>query len=102
MAQLVKNPPAMQETLVRSLGWDDPLEKGQLLSPILWPGEFHGLYSPRGRKELDTTERLSLSQVTICQYIGQPGRNAQILRKGQPSKTEPGRNRRYKQTNHGY
>ena len=27
-AQLVKNPPAMQETWVRSLGWEDPLEKG--------------------------------------------------------------------------
>ena len=28
MAQLVKNPPAMQETWVCSLGWEDPLEKG--------------------------------------------------------------------------
>ena len=28
VAQLVKNLPAMQETCVRSLGWDDPLEKG--------------------------------------------------------------------------
>ena len=28
-AQLVKNPPAMQETLVRFLGWEDLLEKGQ-------------------------------------------------------------------------
>ena len=28
VAQLVKNPPAMQETLVRFLGWEDPLEKG--------------------------------------------------------------------------
>ena len=28
MAQLVKDPPAMQETLVQSLGWEDPLEKG--------------------------------------------------------------------------
>ena len=28
IAQLVKNPPAMQETPVRLLGWDDPLEKG--------------------------------------------------------------------------
>ena len=27
-AQLVKNPPAMQETPVQCLGWDDPLEKG--------------------------------------------------------------------------
>ena len=29
LAQLVKNPPAMQETWVRSLGWEDPLEKGK-------------------------------------------------------------------------
>ena len=28
VAQLVKNPPVMQETLVQSLGWADPLEKG--------------------------------------------------------------------------
>ena len=27
IAQLVKNPPAMQETCVQSLGWEDPLEK---------------------------------------------------------------------------
>ena len=27
VAQLVKNPPAMQETWVQSLGWEDPLEK---------------------------------------------------------------------------
>ena len=29
-------------------------------TPVSWPGEFHGLYSPRGHKESDTTERLSL------------------------------------------
>ena len=29
IAQRVKNPPAMQETLVQFLGWEDPLEKGQ-------------------------------------------------------------------------
>ena len=29
VAQLVKNPPAVQETWVRSLGWEDPLEKGK-------------------------------------------------------------------------
>ena len=33
--------------------------KGYLL--VFWPGEFHGLYSPWGRKESDTAERLSLS-----------------------------------------
>ena len=29
VAQLIKNPPAMQETWLRSLGWEDPLEKGK-------------------------------------------------------------------------
>ena len=29
VAQLVKNPPAMRETWVRSLGWDNPLQKGK-------------------------------------------------------------------------
>ena len=48
----------MQETGVQSLGWEDPLEKGKATHS--WPGEFHGLYSPGGHKELDTTERLSL------------------------------------------
>ena len=31
VAQLVKNPPAMQETWVRSLGWEDPLEKAKAI-----------------------------------------------------------------------
>ena len=44
VAQLVKNPPAMQETWVRSPGWE------RLPTPVLWPGDFHGLYSPWGRK----------------------------------------------------
>ena len=48
----------MQKTAVRFLGREDPLEKGK--APVFWPGEFHGLYSPWGRKESDTTERLSL------------------------------------------
>ena len=61
LAQLVKNPPAMQETWVQSLGWEDPLEKERLPTPVLWPRAFHELYSPGGCKESDTTERLSLS-----------------------------------------
>ena len=61
VAQLVKNPPAMRETWVQSLGWEDPLEKGKATHTIFWPGEFHGLYSPWGCKGSDTTERLSLS-----------------------------------------
>ena len=61
MAQLVKNPPAMWETWVQSLGCEDSLEKGRLPTPVFWPGEFHGLYSSGGRIELDMTECLSLS-----------------------------------------
>ena len=38
MAQMVKNPPALQETQVRSLGWEDPLEEGMTTysSLIAW------------------------------------------------------------------
>ena len=57
VAQLLKNPPEMQETWVRSLGWEYPLGKGKAThSIIFWPGEFHRLNSPWGHKELDTTE----------------------------------------------
>ena len=48
------------ETWVRSLGWEDPWRREQLSTPVFWPEEFHGLYSPWGCKELNTTERLSL------------------------------------------
>ena len=62
VAQLVKNPPAMQETWVWSLHWEDLLRR--IPTPVFWPGEFHGLYNPWGHKESDMTERLSLSQET--------------------------------------
>ena len=47
-SQLVKNPPAihLQETPVRFLRWEDPQEKEEIPTPVIWPGEFHGLYSP--------------------------------------------------------
>ena len=59
VAQLVKNPPAMWETWVRSLGWEDSLEKGKTIhSGILaWRIPWT---SPWGRKESDTSEQLSL------------------------------------------
>ena len=68
MTQLVKNLPAVWETRVQSLGWEDPLEKGKVThsSILAWRIPDHGipdygLYSPWGRKESDMTERLSLS-----------------------------------------
>ena len=60
MIQMVKNLPAMKETWVRSLGWEDPLEREGQPTPVFLPGEFHGQrslagYSPWGHKKLDTT-----------------------------------------------
>ena len=40
VAQLVKNLPAIWETWVRSLGWEDPLERERLPIPVFWPREF--------------------------------------------------------------
>ena len=36
-----------------------PWRRARLPTPVFWPGEFHGLYSPWGHKELDSTELLS-------------------------------------------
>ena len=63
VAQLVKKPPAMWETWVQSLGWKIPWRRERLLIPVFRPGELHGLYSPRGRRESDETEQLSLSRL---------------------------------------
>ena len=37
-----------------------PWRRDRVPTPVFWPGECHGLYSPWGRKETETTERLSL------------------------------------------
>ena len=59
VAQLVKNPPVTWETWVRSLGWEDPLEKGKAThsSILAWRIPWT---VPWGHKESDMTERLSL------------------------------------------
>ena len=43
MAQTVKRLPAMWETWVGSLGWEDTLEKGKATHYSILPGEFYGL-----------------------------------------------------------
>ena len=61
MVQTVKHLPAVRETRVRFLGWEDPLEKEMathssiLIWKILWTEELVG-YNTWGPKELDTTE----------------------------------------------
>ena len=61
VAQLVKNIPTMWETWVLSLGGKILWRRERLPTPVFWPGEFYGLYSPWGHKASDTTEQLSLS-----------------------------------------
>ena len=45
-----------------------PWRRERLPTPVFWPGEFHGLYSPWGHKELDTTEWLSLFILRLKSY----------------------------------
>ena len=70
MAQLVKDPPAMWETWVGSLGWEDALEKATHSNILSWRIPWT-VYSPWGLKELDTTERPINYQVNfkIIKYI---------------------------------
>ena len=67
---MVKNLPAMWETWVRSLGWEDPLEEGMathssiLAWRISWTEGPGGLQS-FGSQRVDMTERLSMR---ACSY----------------------------------
>ena len=58
VAQLVKNPPAMQETLVRSLGWEDPLEEGMAThsSILAWRILRTEVWQARVKLESDMTK----------------------------------------------
>ena len=64
MAQMIKNLPAMQETWVRFLGWEDPLEKEMAnhFSILAWKipwTEIPSRLQSLGSQESDMTERLN-------------------------------------------
>ena len=63
-AQLAKNPPAMRETWVQTLGWEDPLEKGKATHSNILAWRIPWTWGP---KESDTTKRLSLSLSVISE-----------------------------------
>ena len=44
VAKTVKDSPAMPETWVQSLGWEDPWRRERLPTPVFWPGEFYILF----------------------------------------------------------
>ena len=61
VAQLVKNLSGCGRPRFDHWFGKIPWRRERLPNPVFWPGEFHGLYSPWGCKELDMTERLLLS-----------------------------------------
>ena len=69
MAQLVKNPPAMWETWVRSLGWEDPLEKGKAThySILAWriPWAVYSMDSQRVGDD-ETTFTITLNKMKVA------------------------------------
>ena len=52
-------------------------KREKLPTPVFWSREFHGLYSPWGRKESDTTERLSLTHLEP-EELGMDGVNLRV------------------------
>ena len=77
VAQMVKNVPAVWETWVRSLGWEDPLEEGMAThsSILAWrihmgdpQGSLAG-YSPWGHKDSDITEQLNTTEMREREWV---------------------------------
>ena len=87
MTQTVKNLAAMQETWVRSLCWEDSLEKGMATHSSILAGESHGFfqrslacYSPWGHEKLDTTERLKLINLYSLRPLPKASRGCVVCR----------------------
>ena len=69
VAQLVKNPPAMWKTWIRSLSWEDSLEKGKATHSSILAWSIPWTVWSMGRKELDMTERLSLAIIYLSYLL---------------------------------
>ena len=61
MAQMVKNLPAMRETWVPSLGWEDPLEEGMATHSVFLPGESPWTEEPGGLQSTASQSRTQKS-----------------------------------------
>ena len=78
VAQMVRNLPAMQETRVWSLGWEDPLDKGMANHSSIptWRIPWRQESGARGRKESDMTEWPTLSGSDCLSLYGHPAPEA--------------------------
>ena len=64
MPQRVRNPPAVWETWVQSLGWEDPQRRAWQPTPVFLPGESHGPEEPGG-----LVHGVAKSQTRLSDYI---------------------------------
>ena len=73
----------MWETWVRSLGWEDPLEKGKAARTSILAWRIPWTIQSMGRKESDTTERLSLHVTSLQRHITDHSTLTEIAGRGQ-------------------
>ena len=65
VVQIVKNLPAMRETWVRSLGWEDPLEKGKATHSSILAWRIPWTEEPGGLQSMGSQSRTRLSDFTL-------------------------------------
>ena len=58
VVQMVKNPPAVHETRVRSLGWEDPLKGKTVPTPVFLPEEFKSWVEEPGELQSMRSQRV--------------------------------------------
>ena len=74
VTQTVKNLPAMRETWVQSLGWEDPLEEGTPTTPVFLPGESHGLQPARLLGPWNSPgQNTEVDSIPFCRRSPNPG-----------------------------
>ena len=87
---MVKNPPAMRVTWVRSLSWEDPLEEGMVTHSSILAGKFHGQrslegYSHWSHKEMDMTKATQHICMSIFKYYAYVILKNKMLNEKRPS-----------------
>ena len=69
MAQMVKNPPAIRETWVRSLGWEDPWRREWRPTPVFFPGESSWTEEPGGLQSMGLQSQTQLSNLAQHRHM---------------------------------
>ena len=90
VAQTVKNPPAVRETWVWSLGWEDPCRRAWLPTPVFLPRESPWTEEPGGLQSMGS-QRVRHDSAHVVNNIHTVG----VCSTGKPLKTQIGTTREY-------